>query len=713
MASILLPTKGLNINAPISSAISGRTQKSANIAQEVNTNIPFTVSPSRQLKFAEGAIQVIDEWESRTRQNKLNLLANQAQNEMQKELNDNLVSYRDKKGQNAIDGYNDFLKKNKDIKERYNQIFNSHEQANYDFAKRVNNAVNNADIEGKNYYSKIVSEVAQNESFNKVKESLNTATLNYNSPNRAIYEKQVEDDYSDYLSRYEGITKGSSQEITAQRELKDQYVASAIAYQISTKQYGLALSNLENEKANNLSSITYWRLKSRIEMGLEAERQSAQSQKSMSMQPLTFIEELQAIDNLTKQNYSNFIKNESVVNGALFDVLNQDDDYQKQLGDLKNKLQNNVAPVKKEYIAEYNKQRIDEFSSEYINKNKEALLQKSQNIVYQKANELAKRQITQEQLVRKANANDKIAMPFYYAKQIVDYMNNNQLTADEMTSPLKILDKITKGKGGKELFSIQIASIYGADANAQEQFNKDLLGMLDIMNDPYRNNNDDLLTKSSDATIKKIFADENGEVSVVSVLNKAKENGYKFSASALNSLNYGKINSTEDDNSNLSIAKKVVNNALTVKSNNKKLKIYSNDIAKYMLNELSTTGVDLRSINSEDLQSRLTVIANSDNVLTVAKSLDEIATMAGNIIEDLEDDNQLNPLYKNRLSSAQSIVYQIGLQLYERTGEIPSEETLLNTLRERDASMKSPNSVITNFNTDTLQGSYGNLGGYK
>lgn len=697
MASILLPTQNLNINTNTSSAISGNSQKTLNAAQGINTKLPFIVKPSAQLRFMKEAVQVVDEWEKRTRQNKLDLLGNQAKNELQRELNDNLASYQSNKGQNAINAYEDFVKNNNEIKERYSQIFSAHGQANYDFNHTVNDYINRVNIEGKNYHDKVVSEQAENESFNRVKETLNTATLNYNSPLKTQYEDEMSNAYSDYLERYQGIVKGSEQEQAAQRALKDEYIASAISYQISTKQYGLANANLEREKLDNLSSITYWRLKSKIFFGIEEERQRAQANTNKSLEPMTVVEQEQAVNNLTGQYFNSFSKEQSIVNTFADDYLKDNEEYIKNKAKLDSGI---INPA----IFESVKNNILK-SKDYTDK--------LNNYLYGIANEKAKLAISQENLVRKANKDDKAGMAFYYAKQIQDYIKTNPYSMQELLD-LSILDKMYKGKiGSKELLNQQLAFVYGSDSNSKEQFKQNVLGMIDIAQDSFRQNNDELLTKSSPQTIKNMFADADGIVNLRSIQDKASIYGYRFSMDALSKVNYDQVNRADSaEDSNLNTVKKVVNTSLSILGK-KDATRFSTDIATKLIKDISKDH-DITKMSRSELSTLATAIMSDNTTKQYASALEDILEMSNDIVKELVNDKKLNYRFEDRPENAAAIIYDIGKKLYEETNAIPSEETLIRLINERDNKMQADDSRITNsFNKKELPDSHGNIGGYK
>lgn len=272
MANILLPTINLNLQNENAGFSNQRTEKTANVYSTVNTHLPFMNRPGKQMRFLQEASEIADSFAQRVIDRKKEALFNQTQNEMLTALSERENQYKALKGQDAIDGYEQYVKDINKIKSDYDSVFQSHKEESHKFSLYSSDIATKYGIEGKNYYDSKVIEKADNELSSLYSNSMSEWFKHFNSPQEAEFKKKAFD-VLDQIADKSGIVKGTEEYNKQVADMIDTYAKTTVMYQIHTKNYGGAYTTLMKCK-NDMGGELYTDLLGRIKgaMLIESER---------------------------------------------------------------------------------------------------------------------------------------------------------------------------------------------------------------------------------------------------------------------------------------------------------------------------------------------------------------------------------------------------------------------------------------------------------
>lgn len=287
MANILLPTINLNLQNENASFSNQRTEKTANVYSTVNTHLPFMNRPEKQMRFLQEASEIADNFAQRVIDRKKEALFNQTQNEMLTALSERENQYKALKGQDAIDGYEQYVKDINKIKSDYDSVFQSHKEESHKFSLYSSDIATKYGIEGKNFYDSKVIEKADNELSSLYSNSMSEWFKHFNSPQEAEFKKKAFD-VLDQIADRSGIVKGTEEYNKQVSNMIDAYAKTTVMYQIHTKNYGGAYTTLMKCK-KDMGGELYTDLLGRIKgaMLIESERnKSASSQLNKKFEEL-------------------------------------------------------------------------------------------------------------------------------------------------------------------------------------------------------------------------------------------------------------------------------------------------------------------------------------------------------------------------------------------------------------------------------------------
>lgn len=287
MANILLPTINLNLQNENAGFSNQRTEKTANVYSTVNTHLPFMNRPGKQMRFLQEAAEIADNFAQRVIDRKKEALFNQTQNEMLTALSERENQYKALKGQDAIDGYEQYVKDINKIKSDYDSVFQSHKEESHKFSIYSSDITTKYGIEGKNFYDSKVIEKADNELSSLYSNSMSEWFKHFNSPQEAEFKKKAFD-VLDQIADRSGIVKGTEEYNKQVSNMIDAYAKTTVMYQIHTKNYGGAYTTLMKCK-KDMGGELYTDLLGRIKgaMLIESERnKSASSQLNKKFEEL-------------------------------------------------------------------------------------------------------------------------------------------------------------------------------------------------------------------------------------------------------------------------------------------------------------------------------------------------------------------------------------------------------------------------------------------
>lgn len=287
MANILLPTINLNLQNENAGFSNQRTEKTANVYSAVNTHLPFMNRPGKQMRFLQEASEIADNFAQRVIDRKKEALFNQTQNEMLTALSERENQYKALKGQDAIDGYEQYVKDINKIKSDYDSVFQSHKEESHKFSLYSSDIATKYGIEGKNYYDSKVIEKADNELSSLYSNSMSEWFKHFNSPQEAEFKKKAFD-VLDQIADKSGIVKGTEEYNKQVADMIDTYAKTTVMYQIHAKNYGGAYTTLMKCK-KDMGGELYTDLLGRIKgaMLIESERnKSASSQLNKKFEEL-------------------------------------------------------------------------------------------------------------------------------------------------------------------------------------------------------------------------------------------------------------------------------------------------------------------------------------------------------------------------------------------------------------------------------------------
>lgn len=287
MSNILLPTINLNLQNENAGFSNQRTEKTANVYGTVNTHLPFMNKPGKQMRFLQEASEIADNFAQRVIDRKKEALFNQTQNEMLTALSERENQYKALKGQDAIDGYEQYVKDINKIKSDYDSVFQSHKEEAHKFSIYSSDIATKYGIEGKNFYDSKVIEKADKELSSLYSNSMSEWFKHFNSPQEAEFKKKAFD-VLDQIADKSGIVKGTEEYNKQVADMIDTYAKTTVMYQIHTKNYGGAYTTLMKCK-NDMGGELYTDLLGRIKgaMLIESERnKSASSQLNKKFEEL-------------------------------------------------------------------------------------------------------------------------------------------------------------------------------------------------------------------------------------------------------------------------------------------------------------------------------------------------------------------------------------------------------------------------------------------
>lgn len=234
--------------------------------------------------------------------------AQKATNEFRARANEKLAQLQTLKGEDFINAYKSFDKEMDDLRsgisEKYpdqvvKDIFTISSQEIIDTAKTQASTSN----------IKATFDFKVDQLKASIAENTNEMVLNFNDP--ALRDKSLEKIKLGVasLADLQGLPKNSELSKQLERETLDKGIASAITYQIATKQFGSARNSLEQMK-NTMEAPTYLKLKAKLQESIESEELKNALKAKQSRERFTSFKSLTPFEKeaILQRNYDSAYK---------------------------------------------------------------------------------------------------------------------------------------------------------------------------------------------------------------------------------------------------------------------------------------------------------------------------------------------------------------------------------------------------------------------
>lgn len=270
MASVLLPTEQL---------IVGNRQGGGGVQNRIHffkadPSIAVSQKPSERL--AGKALDMIQEYTAQVLKSKEDALVTRAENEYSLQLNELQNNYTALRGQNAVDGYNEFQQNLVFLNKKYGKVFDN-SRMQQDLQKKMDNLTLNTKVNAQNWHNKQVFNMQLSELEASADLAAQNFVANLGSPMDARNHQMIEDTFTKYINML-GITDPNSAAYQVERhEFYDKALKSSLVSQIHINPQA-ALANLSRVKGD-LSQDVYAQLmvvcKDRIETQAIRQQQKA------------------------------------------------------------------------------------------------------------------------------------------------------------------------------------------------------------------------------------------------------------------------------------------------------------------------------------------------------------------------------------------------------------------------------------------------------
>lgn len=276
MANILLPTQQLRLQEGYAKGADNVAMTNASIASRFatiqpvksNTHIPFMINPADQMNYAKKAIGIVEQFQETQRAREKEVVYNNAINEYTQQLNDITNSYKDQRGVNAMNSYNEYLEKIKNLDKQFADVFTKHADLQQQFTVATSRLNSRATLELDNWKSNETIKAKGESLKNSVENTFNTFAMNVGSPAEKKYLEEAQNAFKAY-SEWNG-----QDEETAKAEFTQFFTENAYSvadYYCDIKSYGQALGFIERYKSM-LDPKAYLNIKGRITSAQQAER---------------------------------------------------------------------------------------------------------------------------------------------------------------------------------------------------------------------------------------------------------------------------------------------------------------------------------------------------------------------------------------------------------------------------------------------------------
>lgn len=268
---ILLPTENLQLRESTSNSRNLNNGVPNVMAKhyQSNANIPFKVNPDNTLiKNAGSIVEIIDNYYTKKYKDEQDVLFAKSLNEFRERDREDLKAYSQLKGQDAIDGWEDYLKQRDLRRKEYESVWSAHPHRQAEWVQNIE------EIQGRNKLNALDYKINQTDKIHEdqlqtgLSNSLVELEANLNSPRYQYYLADFDKAY-DEMCEYAGIRPqledGSVNPVydLKKRQLFDQTMLHSVDYFTDLDQYSVANRVLDQNK-DRMTQVAYQKAKAEV-----------------------------------------------------------------------------------------------------------------------------------------------------------------------------------------------------------------------------------------------------------------------------------------------------------------------------------------------------------------------------------------------------------------------------------------------------------------